>query len=164
MAEAPPAGRPQPRRDEGPGRPTPATVGADAGQRAEREEPSAEGVAAGAEILPTELRRWNWGAFLFGLAWLAPVWGLANGALIGLTQLLFWVPGVPAPLKFLIYFGVALVLGLKGSEWAWRARHWESVERFKQVQRNWQLWGVSVAIIALIIYSIVNSPGAEVAG
>jgi len=30
-----------------------------------------------------------------------------------------------------------IVLGLKGNEWAWRARKWESIEQFKSSQENW---------------------------
>ncbi|HET6457092.1 MAG TPA: hypothetical protein VFI02_22055, partial [Armatimonadota bacterium] len=40
---------------------------------------------------------------------------------------------------------------VKGSEWAWQNRRWESVEQFKKVQRTWVIWAwVLLAIAAAI--------------
>ena len=53
---------------------------------------------------------------------------------------------------------MAIVLGVKGNEWAWQNRRWESVEQFKEVQRIWTKWGVIVFFVSLvlgIIYGIV---------
>jgi hypothetical protein len=41
----------------------------------------------------------------------------------------------------LVNFFVAIALGLKGSEWAWRHKKWDSVEHFKKVQRRWAIAG-----------------------
>ena len=94
---------------------------------------SGHGVAA---EVPTDLRRWNWGAFL--LNW---IWGLGNNTYIAL---LMFVP--------VVNFVMPFVLGAKGSAWAWRNKHWESVEQFKHVQRLWTIWGV-IAWIAMIALS-----------
>ena len=83
--------------------------------------------------VPAEVDRWNWGAFL--LTW---IWGLGNNTLIAL---LAFVPFVNIAMPF--------VLGARGSAWAWRNRRWESVEAFKQAQRNWARWGL--ALFALFI-------------
>ncbi len=53
-------------------------------------------------ILPPELRRWNWGAFL--LNW---IWGNGNSVFIAL---LMCVP--------LVGFIMPFVLGAKGNKWA----------------------------------------------
>jgi hypothetical protein len=95
---------------------------------------SGHGVAA---EVPTDLRRWNWGAFL--LNW---IWGLGNNTYIAL---LMFVP--------VVNFVMPFVLGAKGSAWAWRNKHWESVEQFKHVQRLWTIWG-ALAWIAMIALSI----------
>ena len=78
--------------------------------------------------IPPELDRWNWGAFL--LNW---IWGISNDTFIALLTL---VPG----------FGIImmLVLGAKGSRWAWRNGRWDSVEHFRRVQRRWAIWGVVI--------------------
>ncbi len=91
---------------------------------------SGQGSAA---IVPEEIKGWNWGAFLLG--W---VWSIGNSVWIGLLTLIFgWI--------------MAIILGVKGSEWAWQNRKWESVEQFKTVQKTWAKWGVIVLIISVVI-------------
>lgn len=85
-------------------------------------------------VVPPEIDRWNWGAFL--LTW---IWGIGNNTFIALLML---VPFVNIVMWF--------VLGAKGSEWAWRNRRWESVEHFKRTQRKWAMWGVLVPVIAIV--------------
>jgi TPR repeat protein len=84
-------------------------------------------------IVPPEIDRWNWGAFL--LNW---IWGLGNRVYIAL---LMFVPFVNIVMSF--------VLGAKGSAWAWKNRRWESVEHFKRVQRLWAIAGVIVLALAI---------------
>jgi TPR repeat protein len=84
-------------------------------------------------IVPPEIDRWNWGAFL--LNW---IWGLGNRVYIAL---LMFVPFVNIVMAF--------VLGAKGSAWAWKNRRWESVERFKRVQRLWAIAGVIVLVLTI---------------
>lgn len=87
------------------------------------------GMGAQAQV-PPEVRGWNWGAFFFN--W---IWGLFNNTLIALLTLVPCVGWV-----------MAFILGAKGSEWAWRNKRWESVERFKQVQRNWAWAGLGLML------------------
>lgn len=87
-----------------------------------------------AVLVPSEIDRWNWGAFL--LNW---IWGIGNNTFIAL---LMFVPVVNIIMPF--------VLGAKGSTWAWRNKRWDSVDHFKQVQRKWALWSI-VAYAALIV-------------
>ena len=91
---------------------------------------SGHGIAA---VVPPEIDRWNWGAFL--LNW---IWGIGNNTYIAL---LMFVP--------LVNMVIPFVLGVKGSAWAWRNKRWDSVEHFKRVQRNWGIAGV-VFLIALV--------------
>ena len=77
-------------------------------------------------VVPMELDRWNWGAFL--LNW---IWGIGNDTYIAL---LMFVPGVNIVMLF--------VLGFKGNRWAWRNKRWIDVDHFKRVQRKWAIWGV----------------------
>lgn len=90
--------------------------------------------------LPPGVAGWSWGAFL--LSW---VWAIGNRTWIGLLALIPWVG-----------FIVAVVLGVKGREWAWRNREWESVEHFNRVQKQWSFWGV-------IVLGVVLAGGAAVA-
>lgn len=85
--------------------------------------------------LPDGIKGWSWGAFL--LNW---VWAAFNGVWIGLLAL---VPFVG--------FVMMIVLGVKGREWAWRSKPWESVEHFQRVQRKWSSWGVGLTLIPMVI-------------
>ena len=90
--------------------------------------------------LPEELRGWNWGAFLLG-----PIWGAFHGVWIGLLLFVPYV-GVIASIP------LATMFGKRGNEWAWKNRHWESVEQFRAAQRAWALWGIlgSVALTVVV--------------
>ncbi len=76
--------------------------------------------------VPHEIRGWNWGAFL--LPWF---WSFPNQVWIGLFS---YVPNC--------HLVMALTLGTKGNEWAWRSRKWRSIEQFKAHQRRWTIAGV----------------------
>ncbi len=104
---------------------------------AEKNEANAENDSGRGSIsvLPAELRRWNWGAFL--LTW---IWAISNRVWIGLIAFIPYVSIV-----------IAFVLGAKGNQWAWQSRKWESVEHFRRVQRKWAFWGLGIFIAALII-------------
>lgn len=86
--------------------------------------------------VPDEIRGWNWGAFL-----LAPFWFMSNRVWIGT---LAWVP--------LVGFWMAIALGAKGNEWAWKSRKWESIEQFQIYQKRWAIagvvFGVSVNLVS----------------
>lgn len=84
---------------------------------------------------PAELNHWNWGAFL--LSW---IWAIGNQTWIGLLALIPYVN-----------FVVAIVLGVKGNEWAWQHRKFESVEQFKAVQSAWTKWGVILLVLGFVL-------------
>nr|WP_199044079.1 cytochrome c oxidase assembly factor Coa1 family protein [Dyella sp. ASV24] len=104
------------------------------------------GGGAGA-VVPPEIDRWNWGAFL--LTW---IWGIGNGTLIAL---LMFIPLVNIPMWF--------VLGAKGSAWAWQNKRWNSVEDFQRTQRTWARWGIVVPVLFVpllfggIFWSVVST-------
>ncbi len=87
-------------------------------------------------VVPPEINRWNWGAFL--LNW---IWGLGNSTPIAL-------------LAFIPFFGFIwiFVLGAKGSAWAWRNRKWESVAHFRRVQRTWAFAGLGVLVVSILFF------------
>ena len=85
-------------------------------------------------MIPEEIRGWNWGAFV--LCW---IWGIGNKVWIALLALLPFVG-----------FIMNIVLGIKGNEWAWRNKKWDSVANFKTTQRTWAI----VGLVLLIPYVI----------
>ncbi|MFC1874482.1 hypothetical protein ACFLYX_04185 [Chloroflexota bacterium] len=112
-------------------------------------------------IVPKEVRGWNWGAFLLG--W---IWAIGNKAWIGVFLCLFaWMISM-VTLQFgsesiglLLGVGVGVVLALKGSEWAWQNKRWDSIKHFKRTQRTWRNWGIGFTIVASIIGFIIGSSG-----
>lgn len=86
-------------------------------------------------IVPEEVKWWNWGAF--SLNW---IWGICNSVWIAL-------------LCFIPYFNLAwaIVLGIKGNEWAWRNKKWDSIEHFKSTQRSWNIAGIVVFVVSIVI-------------
>ncbi|WP_298254057.1 cytochrome c oxidase assembly factor Coa1 family protein [Bradyrhizobium sp.] len=89
--------------------------------------------------VPAEIDRWNWGAFL--LNW---IWGIGNNTFIAL---LVFVPLLGLVMPF--------VLGAKGSRWAWRNRHWESIDHFKRVQRAWAKWAVIIYCGVIVLFGAI---------
>lgn len=83
---------------------------------------------------PQELAHWNWGAFFMG--W---IWALGMGNVI--SFLLCFFLGVIGN----------IIVGVKGNEWSWSSRKFDSVEQFNSVQHTWAVWGVVLFIISILI-------------
>lgn len=86
-------------------------------------------------VVPDGVRGWSWGAFF--LSW---IWSIANRTWIGLLALIPYVGIV-----------VAIYLGVKGRELAWRNKRWESFERFNKVQRSWSKWAVIIFFGVMVL-------------
>ncbi len=96
-----------------------------------------------ASVVPPEIEGWNWGAA--GLTW---IWGISHSVWLSLLSFV--------PVLSYVWW---IVLGIKGNEWAWKAGRWESVDQFKQVQRQWGIWGIVIFCIggAFLLLSILVS-------
>lgn len=91
-------------------------------------------------VVPPEIKRWNWGAFLLNV-----FWGIGNNTYIAFLCL---VPLVNVAMPF--------VLGAKGNEWAWQNKRWESVDHFKRVQKRWAFWGgIAVGSFIVLLCSLL---------
>lgn len=89
--------------------------------------------------VPAEIKAWNWGAFL-----LSPLWLVSNRVWIGM---LAWIP--------IVGFSMAIALGAKGNEWAWKSRHWQSIEQFQTHQRKWAIAGIIFGIsVNLVVWNL----------
>lgn len=89
--------------------------------------------------VPAEIQGWNWGAFL--LTW---IWGIGNQVWIALLAL------IPVPL---VSLAVMIILGMKGNEWAWQYKKWDSVDHFRRIQHTWMVWGI-ISLIAPVVLVI----------
>ncbi len=81
-------------------------------------------------IPPQGIKGWSWGAFF--LNW---IWAIGNKTWIGLFALMPYVG-----------FIMSIALGIKGREWAWQNKRWESVEHFQRIQKKWSFWGVLLVL------------------
>lgn len=96
--------------------------------------------------VPDEIKGWNWGAFFFG--W---IWGVFNGVYWPLALIVTsFIPYVGV----LISLGGRIALGINGSEWAWKAIQWSSVDEFKRIQRKWALAVLWILGIMFLIFLI----------
>ena len=80
------------------------------------------------EEAPAGVKGWSWGAFL--LNW---IWAIGNKT--------WW--GTLALVPYLGFF-VALYLGFKGRELAWKNKQWSSYDEFDATQKRWSFWGVTL--------------------
>ena len=97
-------------------------------------------------IVPPDLGDFNWGAFL--LTW---IWGIGNNVWISLLALL----GILPYIGWIAQIAMAIILGLRGSEWAWQSKRWENLEHFRKTQRSWMWWGIGVLIFQVIAVTLL---------
>ncbi len=91
------------------------------------------------EGMPDGVRGWSSGAFLFN--W---IWAIGNRTWIGLFALVPYVG-----------FGVAIWLGFRGREMAWKNGRWDSLDHFNRVQKAWSQWALGLFCVGLIMYTII---------
>ncbi len=90
--------------------------------------------------IPKGVKGWSWGAFF--LSW---IWALGNRVWIGLLAII--------PVVNIV---MAVILGIKGREWAWKTNRWSTLDEFNKSQRNWSLAGW--IIFSLLIVSGILIP------
>ena len=90
-------------------------------------------------VVPEGVAGWSWGAFLLNF-----IWSINNKVWIGLLSVIPYAG-----------FVVMFILGLKGREWAWQARHWDSIEEFNRIQAKWSYWGIVSSAVGLLIIILV---------
>lgn len=123
-------------------RPVPAAPTPDPVAAAPTPPPSNIGNTSGqgsSAAVPPEVKGWSWGAFF--LNW---IWGIANSVWLAL---LMFVPVANWVMPF--------ILGVKGKEWAWQAKRWESIEHFKKTQHKWDVAGIIIGVLVLLVIPII---------
>ena len=97
------------------------------------------GQGSGAAV-PESVKGWGWGPFL--MTWL---WAIGNNVWIGLLALIPYLG-----------FIMTIILGIKGREWAWQAKRWDSVKHFNKVQRNWAIAGLILLVVVIAITILIT--------
>lgn len=98
--------------------------------------------AAPAEVLIG----FNWGACF--LNW---IWGLGNKSYITLLIFVSGFAGIIPFVGMLVPFAMMIWFGIKGNEWAWQNKQWDSLEHFHSVQKTWAIWGIVLFILGIIL-------------
>jgi hypothetical protein len=88
--------------------------------------------------IPPEIRKWNWGAFMFN--W---IWGCGNGAYLSLLALI--------PIFQVIWW---FVCGARGNIWAWKSGKFKDLDTFLAVQRTWNTAGLISFFVTLVLIVI----------
>lgn len=102
-------------------------------------------------VLPDELKGFNWGACL--MTW---IWSIGHQFWLGLLAIpLSIVLGMIPIIGFFLQFGLMAVFGVKGNEWAWQHRRWESTEQFRTVQNIWMKWGIGLLILSIVLFGVL---------
>lgn len=96
-------------------------------------------------VLPPELQGFNVGAFF--LNW---IWSINHKTWIGLLALI--------PCVGLVF---AIMLGIKGNEYAWQNRKWDSIEQFKATQKIWMYWGIGIVVAGVVLQILSAILGAS---
>lgn len=113
--------------------------------------------------IPAEIaKKFNWGAFL--LNW---IWGLGNRSYLTLVIFAASIFGFIPLIGALVPLGCCIWFGIKGNEWAWQNKKWDSLEHFNTVQKNWTIAGIIVIVAGFIlgiILGILLGVAAAVAG
>lgn len=105
--------------------------------------------------IPAEIKKWNWGAFMFNI-----FWGVGNRTYLPLLCLI--------PFFNIVW---VFICGAKGNEWAWEKGNYTSSEEFLKVQDTWSRAGLFQFILAIIatvvmiaVYSMIVAAAISMGG
>ena len=115
--------------------------------------------------VPAEIRGgWNWGAAVIPVFWLwnhqmkGPAWGLFGlnlaGRAVSRTGDTAAAVAVISGIIGLIQIGVFFYLGFTGNKLGWQHRRFDSVEDFRDCQRKWMYWGLSLFLLIVVIIAL----------
>ena len=91
-------------------------------------------------LVPPELKGWCWSGFLWNF-----IWSIRNKTWFGLLTIV--------PYVGLLF---AIILGLKGNEWAWQNIKWQSIDHFKSEQRSWVKWWL-ILFVGLFMLGMITA-------
>ena len=127
--------------------------------------------------IPAEVRKLNWGAFLWPF-----IWGLFNVKLTKVLAIIVINLIIVAPVFFMAFSGmngdpsntpltmlsvallilspiinlvIMIVFLVKGNRWSWQDKNWESVEHFVVVQKKWTMGMFIFSLISMILSAVV---------
>lgn len=93
------------------------------------------------EVDITKTNKWSWGAFF--LNWIY---------LIGMQEK-WWIIVIAFICNSIPILNIVSIIyfGLEGRRIAWRQRKWRSFNQYLEAQKKWDIWGIVIFIIEIII-------------
>jgi hypothetical protein len=110
--------------------------------------------------VPPEIQGWSWAGFLMNWIWAIPHKAWLAFAL-GVIPLVLGFGSHPLGSLVLVS---AILCGIKGNEWAWQNRQWQSLEQFRATQRAWVIWGLILLALWILLVTIIVIAGAALLG
>ena len=104
-----------------------------------------------------EIKKFNWGAF--GLGW---IWGLFNGAYKQVVHpslvlcAISFLPIIKIISNTIVWIGISIYFGIKGSEWAWEGKDWKDINHFREVQKKWAIAGIAAFITIQLVIPLIT--------
>ncbi len=138
------------------------------------------------KIVPQEVKKWNWGAFIFGWIWCVghKQWLLAIASLfltavifvasffIGniIRSVVFFIPATKDNLiisgifSFLIpllifisaFIAKAVFWGKRGNEWAWMKGKYETPQQLFAKERKWRNWAIGLPVFSMLFVALTT--------
>lgn len=100
--------------------------------------------------IPTDLKGFNWGAFL-----LTFIWGIRFRAWLTLLAIpLIWYQ-LPFGINWLLLTALQIYCGIKGNDWAYQVEWWKKPKDFRATQIKWAIGAFAIhLIIPFLLISI----------
>ncbi len=96
--------------------------------------------------MPSELKEFNWGAFL-----LTFIWGIKHKAWITLLGIpLIWFQ-LPLGLNWILYTILQLYAGFNGNMWAYQVDWWSTPNDFRKIQARWAIAAILLNVLIPVI-------------
>ncbi len=114
-------------------------------------------------VVPVGVKGYNWGAFT--LSW---IWGIGNSTWITFTMFVACLVAIVPIVGWLVPLGLCIWFGLKGNEWAWQNKKWDSLEHFHKVQKTWATVGlilfllnIALSVVIVVLGGLVSMMGSS---
>ena len=102
--------------------------------------------------IPSELKDFNWAAFL-----LTFIWGFKYNAWITFLAIPLIIFQMPLGFNWFLLAILQLYCGFKGNEWAYKKNYWMKSKDFRISQMKWAVFALAIYILIPLI--IINVSG-----
>lgn len=99
--------------------------------------------------------RWSWGGaaitFWYVISMRFGIWWVLLTVALLITASSLTQNSGTSWLGILLYLAIFLYVGFNARKWSWHTRKWDNLEQFLQTQRAWDIWGIIICVLGLLI-------------